>query len=93
MAWIRLAYKEFSLPFYYWKKGGCPGGRDFVWLTILITMILTFTLLSWGSYKSLLNRFVDILIGKVEGHGVPVLVIANPFTIGWVNLNSVKTHG
>lgn len=86
MAWMRLAYKEFLLPFYYWKRGGCPGGRDFVWLTILISMILTFTFLLLGSYRSILNQFVDVLIGKIEGHGVPVLVIANPFAKGGVNL-------
>ncbi len=74
--WIRLALKEFFLPFHY-RKTGCPGGRDFVWLTIFMTLLLTLMLLLLASREGLLNRFVDVLLGNIPGYGVPIAVTNN----------------
>jgi RNAse (barnase) inhibitor barstar len=82
--WIRLALKEFWLPFHY-RKAGCPGGRDFVWLSIFMALLLTLMLLLLASREGLLNRFVDVLLGNVPGHGVPISVTNNMFSKGGRN--------
>lgn len=82
--WIRLALKEFWLPFHY-RKPGCPGGRDFVWLTIFMALLLTLMLLLLASREGLLNRFVDVLLGHVPGHGVPIAVTNNMLSKSGVN--------
>lgn len=82
--WLRLAWKEFCLPFRY-KKSGCPGGRDFVWLTIFLTLLLSLILLLWASREGMLNRFVDVLLGNVPGYGVPVSVTNNMLSKGGLN--------
>ncbi|MCP4701485.1 MAG: ABC transporter permease [Gammaproteobacteria bacterium] len=78
-AWVCLASKEFWLPFRHWRH--CPGGRDFFWLTALLVLVFIFALLLWGSKEGLTNRFVDVLIGNVPGHGIPVLVKHNPYNL------------
>lgn len=82
--WIRLALKEFWLPFHY-RKSGCPGGRDFVWLTTFMALILTLLLLLLASREGLLNRFVDVLLGNVPGQGVSIAVTNNMLSKGGVN--------
>ena len=86
--WIHLAVKEFWLPFHY-RKSGCPGGRDFVWLTTFMTLLLTLMLLLLASREGLLNRFVDVLLGNVPGHGVPIAVTNNMLSKG--GLNAIDT--
>ena len=81
-SWLTLAFKEFTLPFrprflVFWKRENCPGGRDFMWLSLFMSLILTLLLLLFASYEGLLNRFVDVLLGHVPGHGIPVAVTAN----------------
>jgi len=76
-SWIKLGWKEFWLPFIYRKPGGCPGGRDFVWLTIFMFIILTLILLLSATKEGLLNRFVDVFLGNVPEHGVPISVSIN----------------
>ena len=83
--WIKLAWKEFWLPFYYRKRGGCPGGRDFVWLTTFQTLILTLMLLLLASREGMLNRFVDVLLGNVPDRGVPIWVTNNMLSRGGIN--------
>ena len=82
--WIRLALKEFWLPFHY-RKSRCPGGRDFAWLTIFMALILTLMLLLLASREGLLNRFVDVLLGNLPGLGVPISVTNNMLSKGGVN--------
>ena len=86
--WIHLAVKEFWLPFHY-RKSGCPGGRDFVWLTTFMALLLTLMLLLLASREGLLNRFVDVLLGSVPGHGVPIAVTNNMLSKG--GLNAIDT--
>lgn len=75
-SWFILGWKEFWLPFHY-RKTGCPGGRDFAWLTTFMAFMLTLVLLLLASREGLLNRFVDVLLGNIPGHGIPIRVTNN----------------
>ena len=75
--WITLAWKEFWLPFIHWKRESCPGGRDFLWLTVFLALLLTLCLMMAASSEGVLNRFVDVLLGKKAQHGVPIWVMPN----------------
>jgi len=86
--WIRLALKEFWLPFRY-LKSGCPGGRDFVWLTVFICLLLTLLLLLIASREGMLNRFVDVLLGNLPGYGVPISISNN--MLGKKGINGFDT--
>lgn len=83
-SWIILAWKEFWLPFHY-RKSDCPGGRDFVWLTIFMALLLTLILLLFASQEGLLNCFVDVLLGNTAGYGVPISVTNNMLSAGGIN--------
>ena len=65
---FRLAWTEFSLPFRH-LRSGVPGGRGFLWLTSLLMLVLTLGLLLQATRVGLLERFIDVFLGTVEGHG------------------------
>ncbi|PID58504.1 hypothetical protein CSB45_02875 [candidate division KSB3 bacterium] len=83
-ACLVLAWKEFCLPFHY-RKSGCPGGRDFVWLSTFMALILTLMFLLLGSREGMLNRFVDVFLGNVKDYGVPISVTNNLLSAGGIN--------
>tara|TARA_Y100001934_G_scaffold255914_1_gene323418 strand:- start:563 stop:2278 length:1716 start_codon:yes stop_codon:yes gene_type:complete len=84
---FRLAWTEFSLPFRH-LRSGVPGGRDFLWLTSLLMLVLTLGLLLQATRVGLLERFVDVFLGTVEEHGVPIWVIPNPVSKGSIKFIS-----
>ena len=84
---FRLAWTEFSLPFRH-LRSGVPGGRDFLWLTSLLMLVLTLGLLLQATRVGLLERFVDVFLGTVEEHGVPIWVIPNPVSRGSIKFIS-----
>lgn len=84
---FRLAWTEFSLPFRH-LRSGVPGGRDFLWLTSLLMLLLTLGLLLQSTRVGLLERFVDVFLGTVEEHGVPIWVIPNPVSKGSIKFIS-----
>lgn len=84
--WTRIAWKEFWLPFHYWRRNTTPGGKDFLWLTMFLLLLVTFSLVLHASTQGILNRFVDVLIGKEPGVGVPVWVTPNMLTESGINL-------
>lgn len=87
MPMLRLAWTEFSLPFRH-LRSGVPGGRDFLWLTLLLMLVLTLGLLLQATRIGLLERFVDVFLGSVEHHGVPIWVIPNPVSRGSIKFIS-----
>lgn len=84
---IRLAWVEFSLPFRN-LRSTAPGGRDLLWLSLLLVLVLTLGLLLLATRVGLLERFVDVFLGKAKDHGVPIWVIANPVAKGGAELVS-----
>ena len=75
---IKLAWLEFILPFKR-PKSGVPGGRDFLWLTLMLTLVITLALLLLATRTGLVNKFIDVFLGNTKEKGVPVWVIPNPF--------------
>jgi len=72
-AWQRLAWIEWYRSFRLTGKDN----HDFFWLAILLLLTLTLALLLWGSREGLLNKFVDVSLGNIEGAGIPIWVAAN----------------
>lgn len=73
-SWQRLAWIE-------WQRSTLKGipNRDFLWLTMLLSLTLILALLLWGGRAGLLNKFVDISIGYIEGAGIPIWLATNDF--------------
>ena len=74
-----LARREFFLPFKTILKKRTPGGRDFFWLTVLVTLIFSCALLLFSIKQGLSDRFVDVLLGSVPNAGIPIWVQTNPY--------------
>ena len=72
-AWQRLAWIEWYRGFRLIGKGN----HDFFWLATLLFLTLILALLLWGSREGLLNKFVDVSLGYIEGAGIPIWVAAN----------------
>jgi len=81
--WLPVATKEFFMQFSFKRQ---PANRDFLWLTLLSMLVLLFALLMSATREGLSERMVDLLLGRVPGHGIPVWVRANPYTTGGKNL-------
>jgi len=81
--WLPIATKEFFMQFSLKPQ---PTNRDFLWLTLLSMMVLLFALLMTSTREGLSEQMVDLLLGRVPGHGIPVWVRANPYTSGGKNL-------
>ena len=81
--WLPVATKEFFMQFSLKRQ---PVNRDFFWLTLLSMLVLLFALLMSSTREGLSERMVDLLLGRVPGHGIPVWVRSNPYTPGGKNL-------
>jgi len=81
--WLFIAKKELFMQFSIKRQ---PSDRDYLWLTLLSTLVLLFALLILSTRDGLSERMVDLLLGRVPGHGIPVWVRANPYTKGGQNL-------
>jgi len=95
---IKLAWLEFILPFKKFKSD-VPGGRDFIWLTMMLTLVITLALLLLATRTGLINKFVDVFLGNTKDKGVPVWVIPNPFNrsgLDFINreiMDEIKSKG
>ncbi|MBF0450745.1 MAG: ABC transporter permease [Candidatus Magnetomorum sp.] len=85
--WLLVAKKELFMQFSFKRQ---PSDRDFLWLTLLSMLVLLFALLILSTRDGLSERMVDLLLGRVPGHGIPVWVRANPYTKGGQNLIDTK---
>lgn len=83
LSWLPVAAKELFMQFSLKRQ---PTNRDFLWLTLLSMLVLLFALLMSATREGLSERMVDLLLGRVPGHGIPVWVRANPYTSGGKNL-------
>ncbi|MEN8216701.1 MAG: FtsX-like permease family protein [Pseudomonadota bacterium] len=52
---------------------------NFLWLIIFLWLILSFALLMKGSSEGLKNQFVDLLLGRLDQHGIQIWVRPDPF--------------
>lgn len=71
--WQKLAWIEWYRSFRLTGKDN----HDFFWLAVLLFLTLALALLLWGSREGLLNKFVDVSLGRLEGVGIPIWVAAN----------------
>ena len=64
--------------------GRFPGGRDFVWLTVSMALMVALVALLLAIERDVVESFVDSLIGKVPGTGTPIQVTVAPaaFALG-----------
>ena len=84
MTWQHLSWLE-------WQRSLWAGkpNRDFFWLTLLLTLTLLLAMLLWGTQRGLLNQFIDVSIGSVEGTGIPIWVAAD--TVAGINRDMLDT--
>jgi len=91
--WWKLAWIEWRRSF-LWNKSSQP---DFFWLTVLLALTLSLALLIYGSREGLLNRFMDVSLGYVQGAGIPIWVVAKIDNQGRVLdrelLDIIQNHG
>lgn len=72
MFWLKLGWLEWQRSLFQGKQN-----RDFFWLIVLLSLTLLLAILLKGTQEGLLDKFVDVSIGHVEGAGIPVWVTAN----------------
>jgi hypothetical protein len=68
-----------------WYRSAVLGGKpncDFLWLTGLLSLTLILALLLYGGREGLLNKFVDVSVGYLEGAGIPIWLTAESATGG-----------
>lgn len=56
-----------------------PGGRDFLWLTLLVFFLQLMAMLILSAREGVLERSVDAFLGKRDGYGIPVWTVPNIF--------------
>ncbi|MBF0144881.1 MAG: hypothetical protein HQL84_01145 [Magnetococcales bacterium] len=84
--WIPLGWKAYWRSFNCGRFGCVDGGRDFYWLTLLLSLVIAMALLLVGSRAGLLERFTDALLGTLRPYGVPIWV-----TTHWQNQNGIHS--
>ncbi|MBF0369212.1 MAG: ABC transporter permease [Magnetococcales bacterium] len=89
--WVPVWFSMGNLAF--WRSFGCGrfgcagGGRDFAWLTLLLSLVIAMMLLMAGSRAGLLDRFTDALLGTLRPYGVPIWV-----TPHWENHEGIQKN-
>ncbi|MBF0421558.1 MAG: hypothetical protein HQL73_01045 [Magnetococcales bacterium] len=84
--WVPLGWKAYWRSFSCGRFGCVDGGRDFAWLTLLLSLVIAMALLLVGSRAGLLERFTDALLGTLRPYGVPIW--ATPY---WQNQNGIHS--
>ncbi|MBF0109995.1 MAG: hypothetical protein HQL76_12545 [Magnetococcales bacterium] len=84
--WIPLGWKAYWRSFNCGRFGCIDGGRDFSWLTLLLSLVIAMALLLVGSRAGLLERFTDALLGTLRPHGVPIWATAH-----WQNQGGIHS--
>ena len=81
--WQKLARIEWYRSFWNSKPN-----KDFLWLTVLLSLTLILALLLWSGREGLLNKFVDVSVGHIEGAGIPIWLAAN--NVNGINKNILQ---
>ncbi len=73
MTALKLAFLEFM------RAGTrrAPGGRDFLWLTLLVFFLQLMAMLILSAREGVLERSVDAFLGNRDGYGIPVWTVPN----------------
>ncbi|WP_135077376.1 hypothetical protein [Terasakiella sp. SH-1] len=66
------ALREYKTSFAWRRKA--PGGRDFLWLSLAMSLLLTVGIMLGVVYEGMINKFADSLVGHVENVGSPIWV-------------------
>jgi hypothetical protein len=69
-----LAYTEFCRSFSLKQHQAIKGARDFLWLSLLIALVIVVASVAVLANSALMDRFSAVLLGKIDGAGVPIRV-------------------
>ncbi|GMG81854.1 hypothetical protein LNKW23_10670 [Paralimibaculum aggregatum] len=69
-----LALTEYARAF---RRRFAPGGRDFLWFTLLLAGLQLHGLVILAAREGILEQSVNAFLGYEEGYGVPVWVLPN----------------
>nr|CRH04242.1 Conserved membrane protein of unknown function [Candidatus Magnetococcus massalia] len=83
--WFRLGLVSFRRSFWCGRFSCDGGGRDFAYLTLLLTLVTALALLLVASRSNFLDRMTDALLGTLRPHGVPVWVTSH-----WQNHDGIS---
>ncbi|MEO5339636.1 MAG: hypothetical protein H7837_03815 [Magnetococcus sp. MYC-9] len=84
--WATMGSRAFWRSFVCARFGCVAGGRDFFWLTLLLSLVLSMALLLVGTRAGLVDRFTDAILGTLRPYGVPIWVTAH-----WENHEGIQT--
>ncbi|CAN2043678.1 putative ABC3 transporter permease protein domain-containing protein [Candidatus Magnetomoraceae bacterium gMMP-1] len=71
-AWWNIALTEWRGSLFSKRIPGCSGQRDFRSLIFVLILIFIFAFLLIGCRAGLLDRLIDVFLGRLPGSGVPV---------------------
>ena len=75
MNWV--PYKLAWLEYFRSLSPRGAGGRDFLWMTLLMFFVQLLALVIFAAREGVLERSVDAFLGNKEGYGIPVWSIPN----------------
>ena len=70
---LRLAFLEFFRS----CSRRAPGGRDFLWMSLLMMFVQLLALTIFSAREGVLERSVDAFLGNRPGYGIPVWTLPN----------------
>ncbi|MBF0623928.1 MAG: hypothetical protein HQL82_03875 [Magnetococcales bacterium] len=85
-SWLVLGFRAYWRAFACRRFGCEGGGRDFAWLTLLLTLVTAMALLGVGGRAGFLDRLADTLLGTLKPHGIPVWI-----TPHWANEAGIQS--
>ncbi|OSM06988.1 hypothetical protein MAIT1_00113 [Magnetofaba australis IT-1] len=75
--WMRLGWVDYWRAFHCGRFACDGGGKDFSYLTLLLTLVISMALLLVSSHNGFLNRMTDALLGNIRPYGAPIWATAH----------------